>query len=413
MQSSRPDDVPSADAATRGFYVEGAHRSRRCETVRKALPMGRMAVRRPGMGVRSLLTFTVRHCRRHARRLREWPPAAAGDRRGRLSRRQRERNVRCGRAGPRRRRRLESDRVVQRRWMARITCPGTRDRRRLRQRSRARASEPFWGAHRGAPTSPSRGRRRDGLRSSTRRTRIARRAWRGSSGSRSSRTETGVRPDHRRPRAGRAARRRDGGARLLRHLREDRRWFAMPVWSVPGNHENFGIERHLSLVSPHASALRKGHVSLTPRTELLLVHLRRRPFRRSRLRGYRRSLVLRPRRPGAARVAEGRPRAGAGRHAGRDVQSHSVRQCGGIDQWLPRRTAPAPSSDRRQAAIPPHGVEPRRRAVAHDAVAVDARARRPHPHARNDSLRLGVSTRFDQTAAIVGRAAARCRRPRA
>ncbi len=26
--------------------------------------------------------------------------------------------------------------------------------------------------------------------------------------------------------------------------------FAMPVWSVPGNHENFGIERHLSLVSP-------------------------------------------------------------------------------------------------------------------------------------------------------------------
>ncbi|HEV8513841.1 MAG TPA: metallophosphoesterase [Cyclobacteriaceae bacterium] len=26
--------------------------------------------------------------------------------------------------------------------------------------------------------------------------------------------------------------------------------FAVPVWSVPGNHENFGIERHLSLVSP-------------------------------------------------------------------------------------------------------------------------------------------------------------------
>jgi len=26
--------------------------------------------------------------------------------------------------------------------------------------------------------------------------------------------------------------------------------FSMPVWSVPGNHENFGIERHLSLVSP-------------------------------------------------------------------------------------------------------------------------------------------------------------------
>jgi len=26
--------------------------------------------------------------------------------------------------------------------------------------------------------------------------------------------------------------------------------FSVPVWSVPGNHENFGIERHLSLVSP-------------------------------------------------------------------------------------------------------------------------------------------------------------------
>lgn len=26
--------------------------------------------------------------------------------------------------------------------------------------------------------------------------------------------------------------------------------FTTPVWSVPGNHENFGIERHLSLVSP-------------------------------------------------------------------------------------------------------------------------------------------------------------------
>jgi hypothetical protein len=27
------------------------------------------------------------------------------------------------------------------------------------------------------------------------------------------------------------------------------RRFSMPVWSVPGNHENFGIERHLSLIS--------------------------------------------------------------------------------------------------------------------------------------------------------------------
>jgi hypothetical protein len=32
----------------------------------------------------------------------------------------------------------------------------------------------------------------------------------------------------------------------------------MPVWSVPGNHENFGIERHLSLVSPKNPLYGKG-----------------------------------------------------------------------------------------------------------------------------------------------------------
>ena len=34
--------------------------------------------------------------------------------------------------------------------------------------------------------------------------------------------------------------------------------FPMPVWSVPGNHENFGIERHLSLVSPKHPLYAKG-----------------------------------------------------------------------------------------------------------------------------------------------------------
>ncbi|MEZ5291977.1 MAG: metallophosphoesterase [Vicinamibacterales bacterium] len=34
--------------------------------------------------------------------------------------------------------------------------------------------------------------------------------------------------------------------------------FPMPVWSVPGNHENFGIERHLSLVSPRHPLYGKG-----------------------------------------------------------------------------------------------------------------------------------------------------------
>lgn len=34
--------------------------------------------------------------------------------------------------------------------------------------------------------------------------------------------------------------------------------FAVPVWSVPGNHENFGIERHLSLVSPSHPLYGKG-----------------------------------------------------------------------------------------------------------------------------------------------------------
>ena len=34
--------------------------------------------------------------------------------------------------------------------------------------------------------------------------------------------------------------------------------FRVPVWSVPGNHENFGIERHLSLVSPSHPLYGKG-----------------------------------------------------------------------------------------------------------------------------------------------------------
>jgi hypothetical protein len=36
------------------------------------------------------------------------------------------------------------------------------------------------------------------------------------------------------------------------------RRFPMPVWSVPGNHENFGIERHLSLVSAKHPLYAKG-----------------------------------------------------------------------------------------------------------------------------------------------------------
>ena len=34
--------------------------------------------------------------------------------------------------------------------------------------------------------------------------------------------------------------------------------FTVPVWPVPGNHENFGIERHLSLVSPEHPLYGKG-----------------------------------------------------------------------------------------------------------------------------------------------------------
>ena len=41
------------------------------------------------------------------------------------------------------------------------------------------------------------------------------------------------------------------------YLDETRR-FPMPVWSVPGNHENFGIERHLSLVSTEHPLYGKG-----------------------------------------------------------------------------------------------------------------------------------------------------------
>lgn len=41
------------------------------------------------------------------------------------------------------------------------------------------------------------------------------------------------------------------------YLNEMRNW-PMPVWNVPGNHENFGIERHLSLVSPAHPLYGKG-----------------------------------------------------------------------------------------------------------------------------------------------------------
>lgn len=43
--------------------------------------------------------------------------------------------------------------------------------------------------------------------------------------------------------------------------------FSAPVWSVPGNHENFGIERHLSLVSPahplYAKGMYRAHLGPT------------------------------------------------------------------------------------------------------------------------------------------------------
>ena len=41
------------------------------------------------------------------------------------------------------------------------------------------------------------------------------------------------------------------------YVQEARR-FPMPVWNVPGNHENFGIERHLSLVSAKHPLYGKG-----------------------------------------------------------------------------------------------------------------------------------------------------------
>ena len=39
---------------------------------------------------------------------------------------------------------------------------------------------------------------------------------------------------------------------------DEARRFSAPIWSVPGNHENFGIERHLSLVSPTHPLYGKG-----------------------------------------------------------------------------------------------------------------------------------------------------------
>ncbi|HEU5219990.1 MAG TPA: metallophosphoesterase [Gemmatimonadales bacterium] len=41
-------------------------------------------------------------------------------------------------------------------------------------------------------------------------------------------------------------------------FRSERDKFSAPVWLVPGNHENFGIERHLSLVSPQNPLYARG-----------------------------------------------------------------------------------------------------------------------------------------------------------
>ena len=84
---------------------------------------------------------------------------------------------------------------------------------------------------------------------------------------------------------------------------DEARRFSAPIWSVPGNHENFGIERHLSLVSPTHPLYRQGDVPAAARAELLLVHLWRGALRRAGLGRYRRPLVSRPRGRGAARVA--------------------------------------------------------------------------------------------------------------
>ena len=112
---------------------------------------------------------------------------------------------------------------------------------------------------------------------------------------------------HRRSRARRASRRRGRGARATTSFIRGVGRFPVPVWSVPGNHENFGIERHLSLVSPAHPLYGKGMYRSAPRAELLLVHLWRRAFRRPRLGRHRRPLVLRPRRFDSACVAPGGP----------------------------------------------------------------------------------------------------------
>ena len=86
---------------------------------------------------------------------------------------------------------------------------------------------------------------------------------------------------HRRPRARRAPGRRGRGRWLLRHASSPRSNASSPFprASVPWNHENFGIERHLSLVSAKHPLYARGS-SRSPRAKLLLLHLWRRSFRR-------------------------------------------------------------------------------------------------------------------------------------
>ena len=127
--------------------------------------------------------------------------------------------------------------------------------------------------------------------------------------------------------------------------------FHTPVFTVPGNHENFGIERDTSHVSATHPLYGRAMYHHYFGPGLLLVHARRRALRRTQHGRHRRPAVLRSRGQPAARVARARPRARTAGDAGRHVRPHPVLLDLRGDQRLHRRPAGAdPDHGQRQDA---------------------------------------------------------------
>ena len=177
--------------------------------------------------------------------------------------------------------------------------------------------------------------------------------------------------------------------------------FAPPVYTVPGNHEIFGIERDKSGVSAghrlygrvmyrHFAApttTRSMPAACTSWASTRSTSTTRATTATSTARNWR------------GWSATGGPPEG---DAGGDVQPHPVLLGAGERERLCGGAAGAERDHRgRQGAVPPHGVECGRRARAHQGPSVSARAG-GHIHMRERIRYEGVPTRFEQAAAVVG-----------